>query len=112
MNVTTLDSTLAFTALLEQDPSFRQLTPDAASLRMDALLAAWYAQSQYRNLWAFTTHWLDSRDTRLQRWEIKTRLGTVTATQGWTALTLEDAIRLVHDSYPTRTILYAKLLED
>lgn len=55
---TDLDPTLAFTALLEQDPSFRLLEPRDAQIRQRALLNAWYAQDKIRNLWTFTGHWL------------------------------------------------------
>lgn len=56
----TLDRSLAFTALLEQDPSFRRLSLNEQALRISDLLAAWYRQDKIKNLWDFTAHWLSS----------------------------------------------------
>lgn len=57
---TQLDESLAFTALLEMDPAFRNLTSDAGSNRVNALLLAWYAQAEVKNMWSFARKWLDA----------------------------------------------------
>lgn len=56
---TQLDESLAFTALLEMDPTFRNLTSEAGQRRINALLLAWYAQEEVKNMWAFARKWLD-----------------------------------------------------
>lgn len=58
MQQTDLDPSLAFTALLEMDPTFRNLSPEGCQLRQRALLRAWYAQDEVRNMWAFARSWL------------------------------------------------------
>ena len=60
MNKTQLDESLAFTALLEMDPVYRDLacTGGDAAARRDALLEAWYAQTEVKNFWAFARQWI------------------------------------------------------
>lgn len=50
-----LDRSLAFTALLDHDP-----TPE----RVTELLTAWYAQDETLDLWAFAREWLGIRNPR------------------------------------------------
>lgn len=58
-----IDESLAFTALLEMDPAYRNLSPLACTRRRDALLRAWYAQDEVRNMWAFARQWLDDEQS-------------------------------------------------
>lgn len=55
-----LDRTLAFTALLEQDPPFRHLSLDEAGRRIGALLQDWYAEEAEKepSLWDYASKWL------------------------------------------------------
>jgi hypothetical protein len=58
MQATDLDPSLAYTALRELDPGHNDRTWQEYGERRDALLAAWYAQDDIRNLMDFTRAWL------------------------------------------------------
>lgn len=57
-----IDESLAFTALLELDPTYRNLSPLGCQVRREALLKAWYAQDDIRNMWDFTRAWLAKQE--------------------------------------------------
>jgi hypothetical protein len=62
-----IDESMAFTALLEMDPHFRNLSSAAGTVRRDALLKAWYAQDEVRNMWAFARKWLEDEKKAVGR---------------------------------------------
>jgi hypothetical protein len=67
MQPTDLDPSLAFTALLDLDPSYGKLDHVAAADERSALLDAWYHQVAIRNMHAFARQWLQGRDTGTER---------------------------------------------
>lgn len=64
MKKMSIDESLAFTALLALDPGYRNLSPQRAAVRRDALLTAWYAQEELPSLWTFTERWLSGAITQ------------------------------------------------
>lgn len=68
----TLDRTLAFTALLEQDKTFRGLSMQEEADRISALLKDWYTETGgERNMWDYTREWL-AREATTTRQEQET----------------------------------------
>lgn len=65
MKETPFDRSLAFTALLDHDP-----TPE----RVTGLLTAWYAQDEVLNLWAFAQAWLKGEDPDPRAWDRTKRI--------------------------------------
>ncbi len=63
MRKTDLDPSLAFTALLDRGALDGLTTAEGDALRGE-LLAAWYAQGEVRDFYAFTGQWLEGRAAR------------------------------------------------
>lgn len=63
----TLDTTLAFTALLDLSPGYGHLDRRAAADECEALLSAWYRQHDELDLYAFARRWVQARDNAGER---------------------------------------------
>lgn len=55
---TDIDETLAFTALIEMDPNARHMEPHLFAHRRNALLEAWWEQTDERSFWNFARSWI------------------------------------------------------
>jgi hypothetical protein len=53
------DESLAFTVLVESDPTYRGLTHEQAVQRRNDLLGAWWRQESQPHFWKFAQSWLE-----------------------------------------------------